>query len=227
LSEGEDRHAGGQQVIHAREELGFGLAKAQHDAGFGNDAGVSNVFQYLETSVITGLWADLFGQTADGLQVMRDDVWFDFDYAVDVLFHPFEVGNEDFDGGGGIEFADFPDGLGPDCGAAIGQVVAVNGGDDAVFELHGQDGFGHALRFFAVNRQGDTGVGVAETAGAGTDLAQDHEGGSAGSPAFREVWTFAAFADGIEFLPVENLFHFQVAFAFGEFYFEPVGFATV
>lgn len=83
-------------------------------------------------------------------------------------------------------------------GAAVGQVVAIDGGDNGVAEAQGADGLGHFERLVGVEGEGAAGAGVAEFTGAGTDVACDEEGGGATVPAFAEVGASAAFADGVE-----------------------------
>src|SRR5205085_491813 len=81
--------------------------------------------------------------------------------------------------------------------AAVGEFVAVDGGDDDVFEFHEGGGLGDAAGFVEVEDGGAAGGDVAEAAGAGADVAEDHEGGGAAAPAFAHVGAFGGLAGGM------------------------------
>ena len=118
------------------------------------------------------------------------------------------------------------DGVGPDGGAAVGELVAVDGGDHAVFQFHEGDGFTDAAGLVEVEDGGASGGDVAEAAGAGADVAEDHDGGGAAGPAFAHVGAHGGFADGVEFVLVDGFAEFGVGGAGGEFDAQPGGFAA-
>ena len=72
-------------------------------------------------------------------------------------------------------------------GAAVGQVVAVDRGDDDVLQAELRHGVGDAVGFVGVERAGQAGAHVAEGAGAGAGVAHDHHGGVALRPALADV----------------------------------------
>jgi len=123
--------------------------------------------------------------------------------------------------------ADLADGIGPDFGAAVGQFVAVDGGNDDVFEAHEGGGLSDASRLIGVEEGGLAGLDVAEAAGAGADIAEDHEGGGSACPAFAEVGALGGLADGVEVVLVDEGAGFVVAGAVGELGAEPVGFLAL
>ncbi len=65
---------------------------------------------------------------------MRDDFWFGVDDHLEGGLIAFEVAYEDFDGHVWACFSGSDDGFCPDAGAAVGEVVAIDGGDDDVLE---------------------------------------------------------------------------------------------
>jgi len=61
-----------------------------------------------------------------------------------------EVGDEGFEGGEGVALFDGAEGVGPVLCAAVGEVVAVDGGDDGVAEVEESDGAGYSVGFVGV-----------------------------------------------------------------------------
>jgi len=116
-----------------------------------------------------------------------------------------EIWNEDFNAdAGGLE-ADLSDGLGPDASTAIFEFVAIYAGDDDVLQAHGFHGFTDSSGFIEIERRRAAGGDVAEAAASGADVAEDHEGGRSGMPAFAHVGAFGGLADGVEFLFVDQV----------------------
>jgi hypothetical protein len=83
-------------------------------------------------------------------------------------------------------------------GAAITQIVAVDAGNDHIFELERGDRFAEFARLVRVGRQRLAVADVAERAAAGADVAEDHEGGGAAPEAFADVGAGGFFADGVQ-----------------------------
>src|SRR3954468_12399639 len=96
-------------------------------------------------------------------------------------------------------------------GAAVGEVVAVDRGDDDVGEAHLGHRTRHALRLAAIERGGDAGGDVAERAGAGADLAHDHEGGVLLFPALADIGAARLLADGDQAMRLDDLAGLGVA----------------
>ena len=72
-------------------------------------------------------------------------------------------------------------------GAAVGEIVAVDRGDDDVGKPELEGRLRHVLRLGGVERAGHAGLDVAEGAGAGAGVAHDHEGGVLLVPALADV----------------------------------------
>jgi hypothetical protein len=76
-------------------------------------------------------------------------------------------------------------------------------------------------RFLGIKGQGASGGCVAELARAGADVAANHEGGGALSPALAHIGAASAAADGVEFVGVDNLFGSGVTGVGADAYFQP------
>ena len=120
-----------------------------------------------------------------------------------------EVGNEDFDFGVRTGFADGFDAVGEMLCAAVAQVVAVNGGDDDVTQVHGFDGFCKVFRFVGVKHIRAAVSYVAERAAAGTNVAHNHEGRRAFAETFADIRAGGFFANSVHFLFAQNIFDFK------------------
>jgi hypothetical protein len=83
-------------------------------------------------------------------------------------------------------------------GASVVEIVAIDGGDDGVGELQGGEHGGDAAGLVEIDGQGAAGLDVAEAAGAGADVAQDHDGERAVVPTLADVGAARALADGVE-----------------------------
>ena len=85
-------------------------------------------------------------------------------------------------------------------GAAVGKVVAIDRGDDHMFQSQLGHRFGDLDRFIGVERTGQAGAHVAESAGTGAGIAHDHEGRVLLRPALANVGTAGFLANGHEFV---------------------------
>src|SRR5690606_33927874 len=200
------------------------LAEAEHDAGLGREAAGFGVAQHGTRAVVTGLHAHGLLQAFDGFDVVVVNVGLGVEHGVDLIHAALEVGHKHLDGRIRIAVTHGADGRRPDAGAAIGEFIAGDGRDDAVLEIHLGHGVGDTGRFGDVVFGRPAGLNRAEIAGAGADVAQNHDRGSAARPAFAEVGALRAFTDGVQLVFVHELAHGRVAGAGGQFGAEPGGF---
>jgi hypothetical protein len=114
--------------------------------------------------------------------------------------------------------------LGPNFGAAVFEVVAVNGSDDGMLDTHDFDGIGDPAWLKHIHWIWFAGLNAAETARARTYISEDHEGGSTFSPTLAHVWTASAFADGVEFVLIDQASDFAVVFSGWELDAQPFWF---
>ena len=202
LAEGEDGDAGVAEVVHGLEDFGFGFAEAEHDAAFGGDLAAGHffgAFEDVETAVVLGAAADERGEALDGFEVVIEDVGAGVDDGLEGVIAAVEVRDEDFDDDAGVFAADGFDGACEVEGTAVLEVVAGDGGDDDMIEVHAFGGFGDAVWFVGFEGEGLGGFDGAEAAGAGAAIACDHEGGGSLAPAFPAVGALSFLADRVEF----------------------------
>jgi hypothetical protein len=171
--------------------------------------------------MIFGLRADGGIEAWDGFEIVIEDLGFlveDFLEGVPVAA---EIGDEDFDAdAGGLE-ADLADGVSPDGGATVGQLIAIDAGDDDVLEGHFGDRLADSAGLVEIECGRASGGDVAEAAASGADVAEDHEGGGARVPAFAHVGTHGRLADGVELFFVNEVEEAAVALAGGHFHLQP------
>ena len=90
-------------------------------------------------------------------------------------------------------------------GAVVGQVVAVDRGDDGVTEAHRFHLVGDPQRLQRVVPGRLAGLHVAEAAAAGADVAEDHEGGGPALPALADVRAVGLLADRVQVVGADLL----------------------
>ncbi|MDF2704337.1 MAG: hypothetical protein K0S10_3285 [Rubrobacteraceae bacterium] len=112
---------------------------------------------------------------------------------------------------------------GEDRGPTVVQLVAVDARYDGVLEAHLSGGVGHAPRLVEVELGRLTGQDGAETARAGADVAQDHEGRGAVVPALPYVRAPRLLADGVQTQAAHGLFDVRVALTHRRLCLEPLG----
>jgi len=221
LADGEDIGLVDGDVLKRTLDLGLRFAETEHDAGLGGEAAGFGVLEDGARAFVAGLDADGFLEALDGFQVVVKNVRLGVEDGVEVVEFTLPIGREDFDGGLGVAVADGADGGGPDGGAAVGEFVSGDGSDHAMAQAHFSDGISNAGRFAEVEFRGAAGLDGAEITGARADVAEDHHGGGAAGPAFPEVGTLRALADGVEFVFIHERADGLVAGAAGEFGAEP------
>ncbi len=97
-------------------------------------------------------------------------------------------------------------------GAAVGDVVAVDRGDDDVLQAHLGGRVREAKRLERIRRVlGFAGMDVAVAARAGAGIAEDLEGRGATSPALGDIRAARLLADRVQRLPVDQLLDVEIA----------------
>src|ERR671917_1928242 len=134
-----------------------------------------------------------------------------------------EIRGEDLDGTSRYLVPDLPDGGGEDRSAPVLQLVAVHARYDGVLEAHLFGGVGDAPRLVEVELSGFAGQNGAEAAGAGADVAQDHEGRRTVVPALTDVRAAGLLADRVQPEAAHGLFYVAVALPHGRPGFQPPG----
>ena len=94
-----------------------------------------------------------------------------------------------------------------------------------MLDLHALNGARNAVGLVPIYGQWTSGGYVAKSARARADVAQNHEGRSALSPAFTHVRAASRLTDGVELVLVHDVAHGAVVRARGQLDAQPVGLA--
>ncbi len=135
----------------------------------------------------------------------------------------FEIGDEHLDGAAGLQLADAADDQGKDRRTAVLALVAVDRRDHGMFELHGFDSLGDTFRLQPVQRLGAAVLDVAETAGAGADIAQHEEGCGSAAPALAHIRASGFLAYGVQGLLAHELLQALIGLAGWSAHADPIG----
>ncbi len=151
-------------------------------------------------------------QPAHGLDVVVEDLGLLGQHQrQSLLLEAGEVGRQHFDRGARRQLFECPDRGRELTGAAVGQVVAIDRGDDDVAQLHLRRGLGQAPRLVRVGQaRGLAGVHVAVAAGAGAGVAENLEGGRPPAPALAHVRALRLLANRVQLLAVQEPAHVAV-----------------
>ena len=226
LPDGHNRHADSVGIVDELEDFLLRLAEAEHDTRLSGDAALGDTLQHREALVVGRYVAHRGRETADGLEVVRDDLGLTSDDLVDVVQTAVEVGDEDLDSDLRCRAADSFDGTYPVPCAVVLEVVAVDAGDDGVLQAHLLDALCHLHRLEGIEWCGGfPREGVTEAAGARTDSASDHEGRCASAPALPLVGAAAAVADGIEPVVLDRMLCIGEGRVVAEADLQPLGLA--
>src|SRR5436190_23595750 len=106
-----------------------------------------------------------------------------------------EVWRQELDAGARASFSDRPDGLRKMLRTAIGEIVAIDRGDNDVGKPELEGGLRDVLRLVWVERTGHAGFYVTEGARTGAGIAHKHESGVLFVPALADIWATCFLAD--------------------------------
>ena len=108
-----------------------------------------------------------------------------------------EVRCEHFNGAFGHAVVNGADGGCPNGGPAVFQIVAGDGSNHGVLEVHTGYGLGHAGGLTNIEFGRSTCLDSTKGAGTGADVTQNHDGGGTARPAFAHVRALGTLADGV------------------------------
>ncbi len=146
-----------------------------------------------------------------GLQIVVEHIGLGFGDHFERAFLAQEIRGQDFDRGGRAARADGTDNLREMFGAAIGEIVAIDRGDDDVGEPELEGRFRDMLRLRHIERAGHAGLDVAERAGPGAGVTHDHEGGVLLVPALADVRAAGLLAHRDEAVLLDDLARVGIA----------------
>jgi hypothetical protein len=109
-----------------------------------------------------------------------------------------EIGDENFNAAAGCLATDLSNDERKGAGAAEVVVVAIDAGDYGVLKAEGGNSLGYAAGLVEIDWLGAAFGDGAESAAAGAQVAEHHEGGGFVVPALADVGAVGAFADGVE-----------------------------
>ena len=119
--------------------------------------------------------------------------------------------------------ADGADGVGEMLRAAVGEIVAVDRGDDDVREAELGGRFADVRGFARIERAGQSGLDVAEGAGARAGVAHDHEGGVLLLPALADVGAAGLLAHGVQAVVAHDALRLEIAGRHRRLDADPIG----
>ena len=202
----------------------MGLPEPHHQARLGDHLALAQLAGQPQHAAGA---AELRAPAGDGIQaghdldVVVEDVGPLGDHLRERHLLALEVGGQDLDQAPRCLPADLADHAHEGARPLVGQVVAVDRGDDRVAQPHARDRARHAGRLERVVPGRPAGLDVAEAAPAGAGVAEDHEGGRTPFPALADVRTGGLLADRVQPLRADQLAQPPVALAAGGGDFEP------
>ena len=221
LADGQQVAVDGAQVSHGLDNLMPLLAQADHHPGLGH--GVRGYLlclgQHLQRPAVAALWTHGVKHPLNGLYVVVEDVRLGVHHRAQGL--SLVVRDEHLHLAIRQPPAYLADALGEDEGAAVGQVVTVDGGYDAVAQGQLLHRARQSLRLLQVEREGPTRGDGAVVAAAGAYVTQDHEGGAAPVPAVPDVGAAGLLADGVQLALAQQVVQLNVVGAAGHGHLEP------
>ena len=180
LTHGEHANICLTEIVHGLEDLVLRLAKAKHDTALGHHLlaarlrEVTGTPEEIERETVLRTGADHRGEALHGLKVVVEDMGGRIDDNAEGIILAVEIRGQDLDDDRGIHVADRLDGAGEMLRPAVGNVVAGDGGDHDMLELHPSHGLGDALGLVMLERERLCRVDGTESAGAGAAISGDH-----------------------------------------------------
>src|SRR5580698_5875933 len=153
LADGEDVALDGSQVAENVEQFGSFFANANHYAGFRHAHGPEffGIAKKFERSFITGARTNHAIEARHRFGVVVQDIGLSIDYGTDRFRVSLKIGNEHFDAASRSLPANLVDDHGENARTADEVVIAIDAGDDGMFEAEGCNGFSDAARLVEVD----------------------------------------------------------------------------
>ncbi|EAT09180.1 hypothetical protein SKA58_09466 [Sphingomonas sp. SKA58] len=228
LAHGQKIDVGRTHVVHHLMHLQPLLAQPQHDARLGEDRRIELLdrFQQAQRRVIARARPDGWIEARHGFKIVIVDVGARRNDHFDrPLMLVAEIGRQNFDGRVRRRAAQSFDHLDELAGAAIGQIVAIDRGNDDMLQPHFSAGIRQILRLIGVDLARHAGLDVAEGTGAGAHVPQDHDRRMLFGPAFADIGTGRFLANRRQLLFPHQLAGLIIALAGRGFHADPVGLA--
>ena len=148
--------------------------------------------QQAQRALVFGPLAYIFVERGDGLHVVAEDQLAILSDRLTqggdrLLLAVAEIGGQHLQTEIRHPLAQATQGGSEDSGTTVGELVAVDRGEHHVIQIHLRDSIDHPARLVFIQRTWLTGLHRAETAGTGTGVTQQHEGGGASAPALAAI----------------------------------------
>src|SRR5262249_16324339 len=117
--------------------------------------------------------------------------------------------------------AHLPHGFCPNGGSSVCQLVAIDGSDNYVFELHALNCFGNAARLIQVELRWASGHHVAESTAPRANVGENHESGGGARPALAAIRTGSRLAHCMQVVSGDQIFHALIGLACRQADFQP------
>ena len=227
LPDGEEIDAGRAQVVHHLQHLVSLLAQAHHDAGLGEHRRVDllDALQQPERGEIARARPHRQIERRHGFEIVVEHVGPRRDHLLDRAVLAEEIRRQHLDRGGGAARADGADGLREMLRAAVGEIVAIDRGDHDVGEAELLRRLRDMHGLVRIERARQSGLDVAEGAGARAGVAQDHEGGVLLLPALADVGAAGLLAHGVQAVLAHDGVRRRIALGHRRLDADPVGLA--
>ena len=207
----------------------MGLAEPDHQAGLGRDlalAHLARVAQDAQRALPARAPARHRVQPRRDLDVVVEHVGPLGDHLRERHLLAAEVGRQALDLAPRRLHADRADDADPGLRAVVGQVVAIDAGDDRMAEPHLRHRAGDAQRLERVVEGRLAGLDVAEAAAARAGVAEDHERRRAALPAVADVRAGGLLADRVQALVADHPVELAVALPARRRHLEPARLAA-
>ena len=180
---------GGTQIVHELQDLLAPLAEPDHDPGLGEHRRIEflHALQQPQRMEIARTGTDAEVEPRHRLQIVVEHIRTGGDDDLERAVLAQEIRRQHLDGGRRRTGADGGDDGGEMRRPAVGEIVAIDGGDDDVVQPEAGDRLGHAFRFGRIERARQAGAHVAEGARARARVAHDRECRVALLPALADV----------------------------------------
>jgi hypothetical protein len=191
---------GSPQIVHYLQDLGFPLAEPHHHSGFCKQRRIEplGLVEQPQRMKIPGARPHFGIKTRHSLQIVVEHVRLRRNNGLERPVFAQKVGGQHLSRCAGRTATDRGDGASEMLGAAVIEIIAIDGGDDHVREAQRRHGFADALGFMRVEQIGPAGCDITEGAGPRADPPQDHDGRMPLLPALADIRAGCFFAYGVE-----------------------------
>src|SRR2546427_2886748 len=217
LTQRQDVHVRGAKVPHRLKDLVAGLPQAEHDRGFREET-VPHAFRFPKDvkalSIVRAAVPHDRLEAIDRLDVVVEDIYTRFDDTAHGLEVPLKIRDEGFDEQVGSTGFDLPYRLREVGRAAIRKVVAIDGCQDDVGQVHFGEGDGHFRRFVEV--EGSMRVARfhgAKMAPAGAGVPHEHDRRRPSAPTLPDIGAMGLLAHGVQVQGAEEALQMTIVLA--------------